>query len=523
MNDDLFSRDFKTSRRVPDEHDNLFLWTVVILLLVGLAFACWLGSYYVFGHPEKPDSYRILQKLHKLEPPKRYEVTQAPAGEFLTPQRAYEKYATLSRFDLERENQAMLRDYINNFQATKRLVPYITGRYTIMSAYELKSSDFFGSGAVALTQSVDFPQTLVEHVYPAGERTLPVLGKMLATGLDIKMERTMDLSAIIRVTRLFDGRLQFTVVPLLYGSYALKDGTGSFSLEPPSILNPAAGLPIVRGQLLDDALKAYTEFTRKRMGARVSAGTTPTIPVAQPAAQTTIVRVDTAPTPSSSPTAGRAVAATRVVAKPSPRASAAPIASPRIASAHVHPSATPGLIAAASPSSVQPAVTPPSVESQVSPAPTPGAVVSGTLKVPLVPFLVSSPTPAIAALSGAAWRTYSPGRMPRGRLVTVGDVGDLADRGTGGERLYLRGNFVVTASDETKAVLRPSSGALASALASLRRRTDARVIVEFPFGMLPPSEGASVSRDEMRPFEVRDVRRGADGQLNVFVREVTAP
>ena len=113
--------------------------------------------------------------------------------------------------------------------------------------------------------------------------------------------------------------------------------------------------------------------------------------------------------------------------------------------------------------------------------------------------------------------------MPRGRLVTVSETAELSERGTGGERLYLRGNFVVTASDENKAVLRPSSGALASALASLRRRTDARVIVEFPFGMMPPSEGASVSRDEMRPFEVRDVRRGADGQLNVYVREVTVP
>ena len=36
--------------------DNLFLWTVFLLLLAALVFACWLGSFYVFGHPEQPRS-----------------------------------------------------------------------------------------------------------------------------------------------------------------------------------------------------------------------------------------------------------------------------------------------------------------------------------------------------------------------------------------------------------------------------------------------------------------------------------
>ena len=135
MNDDLFRRDFSTRETEPPVRDNLFLWTVFILLLIGMALACWLGSFYIFGHPEKPDSYRILQKLGKLTPPKRFELTQAPPGEFLTPQKAFDKFALMSRFDLQRENEALLRDYINNFQSTKRLVPYITGRYSIMTSF----------------------------------------------------------------------------------------------------------------------------------------------------------------------------------------------------------------------------------------------------------------------------------------------------------------------------------------------------------------------------------------------------
>src|SRR5438046_8604942 len=69
---------------------NYFAWTVAILLLTGFAFAAWLGSFYIFSQPERPDSYRILQKLHKIEPPKRFELTAAPAGEFLSAKQIYE-------------------------------------------------------------------------------------------------------------------------------------------------------------------------------------------------------------------------------------------------------------------------------------------------------------------------------------------------------------------------------------------------------------------------------------------------
>src|SRR5260370_32162800 len=71
--------------------DHLFLWTVFILLLIGLAFACWLGSFYVFGHPEKPRPYQLLKKLGKIEAPRRFEVTAAPPGEFLTAQKLFER------------------------------------------------------------------------------------------------------------------------------------------------------------------------------------------------------------------------------------------------------------------------------------------------------------------------------------------------------------------------------------------------------------------------------------------------
>src|SRR5918912_1600946 len=109
---------------------NYFAWTVAILLLTGAAFAAWLASFYIFGQPERPDSYRILQKLHKLEPPKRFELTAAPAGEFLSAKQLYERYVS-------------------------------------MEARELGPYDTFTSGMVALTSVVDPGTSLMETLYPA--------------------------------------------------------------------------------------------------------------------------------------------------------------------------------------------------------------------------------------------------------------------------------------------------------------------------------------------------------------------
>jgi hypothetical protein len=36
----------------------------------------------------------------------------------------------------------------------------------------------------------------------------------------------------------------------------------------------------------------------------------------------------------------------------------------------------------------------------------------------------------------------------------------------------------------------------------------------------PPVQGSTVTRDEARPYEITEVRKQSDGQLNVFVREI---
>jgi hypothetical protein len=107
--------------------------------------------------------------------------------------------------------------------------------------------------------------------------------------------------------------------------------------------------------------------------------------------------------------------------------------------------------------------------------------------------------------------------MPRGRLVNVKETQQIADQGTPSDRVYLQGNFVVTASGQSRAVLRAQGGGPLG----IGGAANTRIIVEFPSGAKAPGEGANVSRGSDRPFLITDVKKTADGQINVFVREVT--
>jgi hypothetical protein len=287
MADDFYGYDDEEGE--PKGRDNLFLWTVFILLLIGIAFACWLGSFYIFGHPENPRSYRLLRKIGKLPDPQRFEVTAAPAGEFLDPQKLYERYARFSRLELENENGELIRNYLRNYKETKRLTTYCIGKFVILKAFELKKTDFFESGVVALAQATDFPQVLLEHVYVSNARNVPSIMRVLQTGQPMRMYRTEDLSAVVHVERIGDGRMQFTVVPLLYGSYEV--GSGQFSLEPPTELNMEPGLPVLRSSQLKESLKVFAAFRSNHPVESTEVGAEPNKKPPAPE----LVRVDTPP------------------------------------------------------------------------------------------------------------------------------------------------------------------------------------------------------------------------------------
>src|ERR1041385_2480824 len=277
----------------PRRRTNYFAWTVAILLLTGLTFAAWLGSFYIFDQPERPDSYRILQRLHKIDPPKRFELTAAPAGEFLSAKQLYDRYVAMGEAELDKANAELARNYIRNYTQVRGLVPYVTGRFIMMEARELGPHDIFTSGMVALTSGVDHGELLMEHVYPATSDVMPLMKQTLNVGLEIKLERTHDLSAVIHAERLADGRIMITAIPLLYGTYTITRGPGTFTLEPPLDLNLAAGWPLFKEQMRLKAELHYTNFRRQAAGPQ---GQVPIVGLppsgAPPPAQNELVRIE---------------------------------------------------------------------------------------------------------------------------------------------------------------------------------------------------------------------------------------
>ena len=532
----------------PRQRTNYFAWTVAILLLTGLALAAWLGSFYIFNQPERPDSYRILQKLHKIEPPKRFELTAAPAGEFLNPSELYEQYVGMGAAELAKTNAELLRNYIRNYQQVRGLVPYVVGRYSIIEVRELGPGDVFPSGMAALTAAVDSGELLMEHVYPAKPEALPLMKQTLTVGLQVKLERTHDISAVIHAERLIDGRMLVTAVPLLYGSYTVTRGLGTFRLEPPPSLNLTAGWPMFKSQERASIEQRLAEYRQKM--AVTQAGPVPIPGVAAsatpPPARNELVRIEQARPVAPLAMTAPVVASNEKLAKltPLPKgkkgrkqklespAPASTPAQPLVAQNKPCPTATPITVASALAPPVNlndPGATPapaskaPDIRTDAVAQSSPVAMAT---PVPVLPARPAPPDTSNVALAsnagGGSWKTFAPGKMPLGRLIATGDLNDVADRGLAGERVYLKGQFVVNFSDANKAVLRPRT-TLTSKVLHFGGGSSTRIIVEFPRGYAPPPQGAVVNRDEMRPYEITEVRKQEDGQLNVFVREIMQP
>jgi hypothetical protein len=529
----------------PRRRINYFAWTVVILLLIGFALAAWLGSFYIFSQPERPDSYKILQRLHKIEIPKRFELTAAPAGEFLNSKQLYERYSEMGNAELARTNAELARNYIRNYQTVHGLVPYVVGRYKIVAARELGPGDVFTSGMVALTSAADNGELLMEHLYPANPEALPLMKQTLNVGLEIKLERSHDISSVIHAERLVDGRMMITAVPLLYGSYTVTRGLGTFRLEPPLSLNLVAGWPLFKAPERKQIEQRYAENQQKTaiaQGAPISIpGFSPS--ATPPPAANELVRVEQA-IAIRTPPAAPVIAKNEKLAIPTPppkgrrwgkkqKLESPPPAStppqPVVAQKPIAPRATPFTLAsAATPPKLSAATPAPAANTANAQAPAVARAPSVPTATP-VPVLPAQPAPPDASnvalasnAGGGSWKTFSPGKMPLGRLIATNDLRDVAEHGLAGERVYLKGQFVVNFSDANKAVLRPRTK-LTDKVLHFGGGSSTRIIVEFPAGYIPPRQGSEVSRDESRPYEITEVRRQEDGQLNVFVREIMQP
>jgi hypothetical protein len=223
-----------------------------LAILVVATFTCvaWLVGFYILN-PERPLGYWILRAVHQIDPPKRFALTAAPTGEFLSADELHDRYASLTSAELAKVNGELAHNYLHNFEDASALVPYVVGRYVIVEVRELTSSDLFTSGIVVLSIAVGNRTLLLEHVYPADPQMLPAMKQTLHTRLGMTLDNMHDMSAVIHVEQLADGQIMVTAMPLLYGQYtAAKIGT--FTLQPPATVNLRAGWPLFKERVKND-------------------------------------------------------------------------------------------------------------------------------------------------------------------------------------------------------------------------------------------------------------------------------
>ena len=538
---------------MPHGFDSMFAWTIFIFLLTGFTFFCWMGSFYIFGHPEKVANYHLLKKLHKLEEPQRFEITAAPRGEFLKPSQLLERYGVLPPLEITRLNETWIRNFLRNYHQMRGLVAYATGTYKILMVAPLTQKNIFYPGMVTLLQSLEEPKVLLEQVFTSNNENLPALEASLVPGQEIKLEKPQDLSVIIFLEHLANGRLKFTTMPLLYGTYGTQGmGQNTFSLEPPENLHIEGGLPILTKKQIEsfNQAPATTSPLSMDLNAQKAPEENPlNKQISGQEIKRTLVRInkeETKPLPLKAPlvpqvvqepTPSTALKTTQQIAPGANIPRAIPLNAPRILPAI--PVTSPPSTSQNSIDSTTKSNAPVSLEKTTSPGSEttssfiPSVASNATLlPSPQVvdPMQLSSPienappqggienTSTTSNPSLSTWSLYEPGKMPRGRLLGPKEFATLGDQGALGKQLYISGDFSVTASGDHNAVLRYQAGAMnlpVSLCASIR------IIVEYPSGMLPPATGTSLSQDRLHPLMITDVKRETNGTLNIYVRSIT--
>jgi len=228
-----------------------FWWFLANVLAACFALISWALCLYVFGNPEVPRNYGLLKKLGRLPEHKRYTVLDAPNGDSLSPNELYGKYFGLDQEKRDKLNAHLLRNYMANF-VKKPLLTYVKGDFQVMDVKKLDANSFLTQGialraqamvkADDFTEAVGFP-VVIDCLLPTSDSDAL---QRFSRGDLLELHKNPHCAAVIHVSKIVvedEPALLLTVVPIAYGSYRIAKEK-AFPIEPPSALNPAAGLPV---------------------------------------------------------------------------------------------------------------------------------------------------------------------------------------------------------------------------------------------------------------------------------------
>lgn len=241
----------RAANAVKKADGGIFWWAIGIVVLVALAAFSWIGSIYIFTHPEKPLNYKLLSRIDRLEKISHFTEKDRPAGKSLTPPELYQKFYPFTDGNLDNHNSLLRRNYITNFKNRDEKPYYVRGRFKVVHSRPLGEGDVFPRGLVARAVAVtedgkDYRNVMVEYVLPTASAA-PVQGFAPGDLLDIDSRRTKKRlwGAVLNIHRQSEDTLVFTVVPLMYGEHLIDPSTNrTLTALPPARLDMSGGFPI---------------------------------------------------------------------------------------------------------------------------------------------------------------------------------------------------------------------------------------------------------------------------------------
>lgn len=230
----------------------LFWWTIFIFLLLALATVSWFFCIMVFSYPEKPFNYRLLSKLNKLEPLKKYPVDKVPRGQFVTAAKLLEDYSYFTADRLSVSNDTFKRDYVRNFKEHPPL--YVKGNFVVQTARPLTAADVFPSGWIIIARSIELEDVMIEYVLPG----LVSSDMPYHPGDTIALDNRKTFAAALHLQKQEGDRIVATVVSLTYDSVTMPDGSIA-KTDAPMTLNLDGMWPVWRDVELPEAVEAVTK------------------------------------------------------------------------------------------------------------------------------------------------------------------------------------------------------------------------------------------------------------------------
>ncbi len=239
----MFSREAREERE--DNIGSLFLWSVVIVVLLGLNAFSWIFCMYVFGNPEVPFCYQLLTRLEKLDPIEGFEPVTAPRGKFHSAKSLYLEYYDIDTEKLNAYNGILKRFYLKNYHERDD-VTYLSGTFKVQSARTLQPDDVFPHGVAIRMKAEDFPDAQIDLVLPSpADSVIP--REHFRPGDIVQVAESATCAAVIHVQRLENDQLCFTAVPLVKRDFETPAET-RIRVAPPERLNLDSGTwPLSRG------------------------------------------------------------------------------------------------------------------------------------------------------------------------------------------------------------------------------------------------------------------------------------